>query len=305
MNLQVSKASKALLKYVEARREKKESNNLLEESDELVYIIITTKKFSEKTVHKPSRIPLRHPIFDTDTEVCLITKDPASTYKEKLEEANVGFVKEVVGISELRTKYKSYEAKRLLLTSYDLFLTDDRVVNFLPKLLGSKFFEKKKLPAMVNLTKPDIKKELEKALHSTYLNIPAGTCVSVKIGKTSQNYKDIAENIEHAISYIVDRIPRKWKNVQAIHIKTPESLSLPIYNSLPEAPPKIDINGPVNLKHEKAKSEEVKEPVVKKSISTPKGSNEKAKPKKATITKSVTGTPASAKRSRAKKSARV
>ena len=39
--------------------------------------------------------PLRHPIYDNDTEICLITKDPALEYDEKIKENNVGFVKEV------------------------------------------------------------------------------------------------------------------------------------------------------------------------------------------------------------------
>jgi ribosome biogenesis protein UTP30 len=42
----------------------------------------------------------------------------------------------VIGLSKLRTKYESHEAKRQLCGLYDLFLADDRVLPSLPKLIG-------------------------------------------------------------------------------------------------------------------------------------------------------------------------
>lgn len=44
---------------------------------------------------------------------------------------------QVVGISKLRTKYESHEAKRQLCNSYDLFAADERILPSLPKLLGA------------------------------------------------------------------------------------------------------------------------------------------------------------------------
>ena len=45
-------------------------------------------------------------------------------------------VAQVVGLSKLRTKYESHEAKRQLCNSYDLFAADERILPSLPKLLG-------------------------------------------------------------------------------------------------------------------------------------------------------------------------
>jgi len=38
---------------------------------------------------------------------------------------------------------------------------------------------------------------------------------------------------------VVAKIPKKWNNIQALHIKTHNSISLPLYNSLPDQPTKI------------------------------------------------------------------
>jgi len=63
---------------------------------------------------------------------------------------------------------------------------------------------------------------------------------SIKIGNTDMTSKQLLENLEMAIPVIVDKIPRKWKNIQSLYIKTAESISLPIYNSLPNLPIEID-----------------------------------------------------------------
>lgn len=46
-------------------------------------------------------------------------------------------ISKVVGLSKLRTKYESHEAKRQLCNSYDLFAADERILPSLPKLLGA------------------------------------------------------------------------------------------------------------------------------------------------------------------------
>ena len=45
-------------------------------------------------------------------------------------------VAKVIGLSKLKSKYESHEAKRNLCAQYDIFLADDRIIPLLPKLLG-------------------------------------------------------------------------------------------------------------------------------------------------------------------------
>ena len=45
-------------------------------------------------------------------------------------------VAKVIGLSKLRSKYESHEAKRNLCAQYDMFLADDRIIPLLPKLIG-------------------------------------------------------------------------------------------------------------------------------------------------------------------------
>lgn len=61
----------------------------------------------------------------------------------------------------------------------------------------------------------------------------------------------LLENLEMAIPVIIDKIPRKWKNIQSLYIKTPESTSLPIYNRLPDLP--IEIPKDIKIKTSETK----------------------------------------------------
>jgi ribosome biogenesis protein UTP30 len=45
---------------------------------------------------------------------------------------------------------------------------------------------------------------------------------------------DIVENAVVAIEGAVNKIPRKWGNIQSIYIKTPDSVALPVYVAPPE-----------------------------------------------------------------------
>ncbi|KAI9225911.1 MAG: ribosomal protein L1 [Piptocephalis tieghemiana] len=228
---QISKATTALLAH--HAKSTQDSNDLLA-SEEPILLVITTKKASESGKTKPIRISLKHSLLTDDSEVCLITKDPQDEYKRRLESAKVGRINKVLGVSKLKAKYKPYEAKRALCSQYGVFLADDRVLPLLPKLLGKTFFDKKKQPLPVCLSKGNIKTEIDRALHSTRLHHATGSCTSVRIGHTGMSSKHVKENILHAVPEIVEHIGKKWRNIQCLSIKTSTSTSLPIYNSLPD-----------------------------------------------------------------------
>jgi ribosome biogenesis protein UTP30 len=61
-----------------------------------------------------------------------------------------------------------------------------------------------------------------------------GICSAIKVGTTALSEQQIFENILTVVPQVVDNIPKKWKNIQSINIKTSDSISLPIFNALPD-----------------------------------------------------------------------
>ncbi|KAG4305177.1 hypothetical protein PORY_001347 [Pneumocystis oryctolagi] len=249
-------ACRVLLKHVQSVEKKKEKNRnpdilTLNKSDLRfslsVWVIMSTKTFIvDKKKLKPSKIMLKHPIIDPDSECCLIVKDPQRFYKDLVTSAKLNKrITKVIGVSKLRKKFKSYEQRRALRDSYDLFLADDRVIHLLPNLLGKTFYEKKRQPIPIDLatkcTPEHLLKEVEKAYSSTYLHLSPGTCTGVKCGAICQTPKQIAENIQIITSTLAEKFVKDgWKGIKGFHIKTNESIAIPIWLSENVFDPDID-----------------------------------------------------------------
>lgn len=197
-----------------------------------------------------SRSAIPHSLYDPSTnpgsEICLFTKDPptpadydpkagvplVNPIKTSLQATPVAGITKVLSISKLRKNYAQFADRRRLLSGYALFLTDDRILPLMPALLGSKFYEKKKQPVAVNLAQHNIARELTAARDSTYMFLNSGPCCSIRISRSSFSRAQSAENILAALSQIAAHVPKKWEGVQSIHIKTQNSIALPVYNSV-------------------------------------------------------------------------
>lgn len=225
---QVRSAAKALLLYLE----KNQDDSQLLDEEAYISLALTLKKIPEKARVKPWRIPLKHSLY-ADRPICLITKDPQKDFKEKLAAEPIDGVEKVIGLTKLRKNYKQFKDRRQLLATYDLFLADDRILPMLPALLGVKFFEKKKQPMPVCLKGNSFKAEVERARDGSSFFLPSGASCMVKVGRSSFSSEQLVENIMTAIESIVDRIPRKWKNIQAVFLRSHDSPALPIFASLP------------------------------------------------------------------------
>eukprot|EP00983_Pelagomonas_calceolata_P026126 821054-Pelagomonas_calceolata.AAC.1 len=199
---------------------------------------------------KPVPLPLPHPLLSPEgAELCLFVKDhkgeghkQAKAMVNKFERK--GGVTKVVGLSKLRTKYESHEAKRELCKLYDLFLADERILPSLPKLIGKSFFKKKKQPIPVDITVKDFPAQVKKACAATHMFKNSGTCVNIRAARSGQTQQQIVENIHAILCQAVEHIPKKWANIQGVFLKTASSVALPLFQALPERQLRIDASKP-------------------------------------------------------------
>jgi ribosome biogenesis protein UTP30 len=201
-------------------------------------LILTSKKYiTDQKKLKPSQVRLPHSLLNRETvTVCLIVKDPQRHYKDLVAAASItNTVTKVIGISKLGKKFKSFETRRQLADSHDIFLADDRVVTRLPTTLGATFYRRSsKIPIPVSLARSDstanLKNQISKALSSTYLHLSPAASTSIRVALSSFSPEQVVENVEKVVKDIVEKkIPGGWKNLKSLHIKSPNSASLPIY----------------------------------------------------------------------------
>lgn len=163
----------------------------------------------------------------------LLAGESADDARRRIEKDGIEHIALVLGVDELRKEYRVYERRRKLAASYDIFFADARVVKTLPKLLGNAFFKKKKHPVPVELGKGNWKKELEHAKRCTHLYISSGTCSYIRVGFSDMGQSGLYKNIRAIARKLDTYLPGGWNNVQSLHIKTDESVALPIYQALP------------------------------------------------------------------------
>ena len=167
--------------------------------------------------------------------MCLFVKDrDAAKLKERFEAKPVDGLTQVIGLQKLRTDYRQFKAKIKLCRSYDFFLCDDSILPMMTKALGKEFFKKKKQPVPVRLTANNLKKQIGRARDATYMYLGFGPSLGIRAARLAFEENQIVENIMAVIKSVGEKVPRKWKNIQALYIKTPNSVALPIYSKLEE-----------------------------------------------------------------------
>ena len=57
--------------------------------------------------------------------------------------------------------------------------------------------------------------------------------MSCRAARTSMTPGQCVDNVLTVVSKLVEHIPKKWSNVQALHLKTSDSAALPIYQRAP------------------------------------------------------------------------
>ena len=62
------------------------------------------------------------------------------------------------------------------------------------------------------------------------------SCRAVPIGRIGYSVDHIVANILKGMMGVISKIPQGWRNIQVVHLKTVDSIALPVYNSLPPEP---------------------------------------------------------------------
>lgn len=230
------RALKALKKHLE--KPSQEEKPLFEptaEDSEPIYLVVQGRRyFAEKRASKPRLVSLPNSIWaDHKPSICIFTRDPQRRYKDELHE----IVDRVVGVSKLKGKFKPYEARRLLRSSYELYACEDDVYPMLPKLLGKVFY---KSPASVpvpirlknkeepsEISREKAEKSISHLLDSTVVIFPASTLMHIRIGSTALSAKQLAENAKSVEKWLLEKLPEN--TLRSLSVRSPQSPSLPIW----------------------------------------------------------------------------
>jgi len=126
---------------------------------------------------------------------------------------------ESMDVEALKKLNKNKKLVKKLAKRYHAFLASEAVIKQIPRLLGPGLNKAGKFPtlvshqesleAKVNETKAMVKFQLKKVL-----------CMGVAVGNVSMDEKQIFQNVQLSVNFLVSLLKKNWQNVRCLYLKS-------------------------------------------------------------------------------------
>lgn len=232
---------------------------------EAIFVTInTTVPLLRAKDYTPRVIPITNPLDKLQNKsILLVTKDPSTPYRNLLMEKDSpteDVFNQIYTLNKLKRLTSNQKKVTSIFKEFDIIVADHRVHKFLPDILGAQFYVKnKKIPFVLEMAPSDPKAKLTKTSKShklkdercepkyvkaqmrsiaknTYCIPPAnGTFMSIKVGYSGWPSEKIVTNINDVLTFMMEKkypsggLIKNQKMLESVHIKTSDSISLPVY----------------------------------------------------------------------------
>jgi len=219
----LGKAINAMIRH-HRNVEQKEGIELIK----FVTLVITLNKIPEQIPSFPYFVHVPYSLFSENARFFFISKEPSEKFQKLFEEKMITSIVDVVSFNTFKKENKSFDNKRMFFNNCDGVLCDAGVKESLRKNLGKKFsFNKYVIP--IQMVKKRLHENIINARDDIVFYLEPEEKLTIKIAKTNMTHLQIKQNILESIDYIISKIPRKWKNIHSLGIKSPKSIELPFY----------------------------------------------------------------------------
>ncbi|KAG6414754.1 hypothetical protein SASPL_122128 [Salvia splendens] len=121
---------------------------------------------------------------------------------------------ESMDVEALKKLNKNKKLVKKLAKRYHAFLASEAVIKQIPRLLGPGKFptlvtHQESLESKVNETKATIKFQLKKVL-----------CMGVAVGNLDMEEKQIFQNVQMSVNFLVSLLKKNWQNVRCLFLKS-------------------------------------------------------------------------------------
>ncbi|CAN1295627.1 60S ribosomal protein L10a-2 [Linum perenne] len=137
---------------------------------------------------------------------------------QHVEEANAMGLQSM-DVESLKKLNKNKKLVKKLAKQYHAFLASESVIKQIPRLLGPGLNKAGKFPtlvshqesleAKVNEIKATVKFQLKKVL-----------CMGVAVGNLDMDEKQIFQNVQMSINFLVSLLKKNWQNVKVLNLKS-------------------------------------------------------------------------------------
>lgn len=251
----VSKAVKQLVKFSQKTKQDNKNDELFDENEagslqNTIDVVLQFKKYLAATPsNKPKLIKLESSLYpigkDSEFKICLIIRDDVVTSEnelEKIEAANIPYLLKILTVKEIAKEHKTFDQKRLLAKSYDLFLADTGAITNLPAVLGKVFYGSSKAPIPIRIMSSTasskkfsvevVKNQILNVLSSVYYTVPVASSISIPVGNLDLiKPEELVKNAQKVLEHFATSQNNNGSDneIRSAFIKLRNSPALPLY----------------------------------------------------------------------------
>jgi len=200
-----------LAEAIERAKSSGKSRNFKQSIELIINIKDVDLKRPENRIYEVIELP--HGRGGKPSKICVIAGPALANEAKKIPE-----VDRVIERDELEALTGNKRLAKKLASEYDFFLVDPTLMGLAARALGAALGGRGKrpqpIPQGVNLA--EFAKSLKRSVAINVRKNPQAMCL---IGTEDMDPKQLAENAAAVISKIVDRLEKRFRNVQSIYVK--------------------------------------------------------------------------------------
>ena len=200
-----------LAEAIERAKSSGKSRNFKQSIELIINIKDVDLKRPENRIYEVIELP--HGRGGKPSKICVIAGPALANEAKKIPE-----VDRVIERDELEALTGNKRLAKKLASEYEFFLVDPTLMGLAARALGAALGGRGKrpqpIPQGVNLA--ELAKSLKRSVATNVRKNPQAMCL---IGTEDMDPKQLAENAAAVISKIVDRLEKRFRNVQSIYVK--------------------------------------------------------------------------------------
>ncbi|KAI0987183.1 hypothetical protein GJ496_004134 [Pomphorhynchus laevis] len=191
-----------------------------------------------------------HCIYHPSSTICVFVADigkipnrnyenTSRIYEQMLNKNQQQYKFKVITYHQLKSEFNTFEAKRKLATSFDLFIADERIIKNIANLTGKEFRVRRKWPIPVALKKYVATKSHKGLINAILKHMKTdnviltghGCTFSVRLCTYQHGFNVCQSQVRSLLKQLDTLVPGGIANIRSVHLECKTCPSLPLFLS--------------------------------------------------------------------------
>ncbi|XP_021760876.1 60S ribosomal protein L10a-1-like [Chenopodium quinoa] len=122
-------------------------------------------------------------------------------------------------VEALKKLNKNKKLVKKLAKKYHAFLASEAVIKQIPRLLGPGLNNAGKFPTLVTHQEP-LENKVNEIKATVKFQLKKVLCMGVAVGNLSMEEKQIFQNVQMSVNFLVSLLKKNWQNVRCLYLKS-------------------------------------------------------------------------------------